>query len=817
MRKISLLLALIAGLLAGPAQAANFSAKDAAAATIIFTNPGNCTTGCTPIFSWFDSTGVNAVAVLTAGADGASNSANGGLTYGRNLVFNGTTWDRWTGLVTAAQSGTWNITNISGTVSLPTGAATSAAQATGNASLSSIDGKTPALGQALAAASVPVILPAATITTLTPPTTVTANLGTLNGAATAAKQPAIGTAGVASADILTVQGIASMTPLLATVTGTVTANQGGTWNITNISGTVSLPTLASTSTKQSDGSQKTQIVDGIGNVIASTSNNLNVQCANCSGSGVSTADEATMTPGASLFAGSGGFFQTTATSNALTTGQQGMFQVTANRALFTNLRNAAGTEIATAGTPLQVSLANTATNATAVKVDGSAVTQPVSGTVTTTPPANASTNVAQINGVTPLMGNGVTGTGSQRVTIASDNTAFAVNAAATLNAETTKVIGTVRNVGNAGGIFDAIGQNVAAPANWMQMGCQFNTSPTTITTTNGSPCQMDNAGNIKVNIAAGASSGAVAQGSTTSGQTGGLTQAAVTTAAPTYTTAQTSPLSLTTAGELRTFDSQVLAAVNAATPAGTNIIGKVGIDQTTPGTTNGVQVNAALPAGTNVIGHVIADTGSTTAVTALPAIPTGTNIIGSVKLMDTAGTNVGTIKAASTAPVATDTSLVTALNPNSPGIIALGATTKSASVPTTPPTDIGTTPIGSLSSQYPSNSSAAAVPITASATGTTAATTATLAAAVGKTTYICGFSMRSVATAAAAGNATVTGTITGTLNFTHGTGATPTVIPNDQRFNPCIPASATNTSIAVVSPAAGTGGVMSVTAWGFQL
>ena len=36
--------------------------------------------------------------------------------------------------------------------------------------------------------------------------------------------------------------------------------------------------------------------------------------------------------------------------------------------------------------------------------------------------------------------------------------------------------------------------------------------------------------------------------------------------------------------------------------AGSNIVGKVGIDQTTPGTTNGVQVNAALPAGSNIIG-----------------------------------------------------------------------------------------------------------------------------------------------------------------------------------------------------------------------
>ncbi len=38
--------------------------------------------------------------------------------------------------------------------------------------------------------------------------------------------------------------------------------------------------------------------------------------------------------------------------------------------------------------------------------------------------------------------------------------------------------------------------------------------------------------------------------------------------------------------------------------AGTSLLGKVGIDQTTPGTTNGVQVVAALPTGTNRIGTV---------------------------------------------------------------------------------------------------------------------------------------------------------------------------------------------------------------------
>jgi hypothetical protein len=70
--------------------------------------------------------------------------------------------------IPVSQSGTWNLLNITGTVSLPTGASTSALQTATNASLASIDTKTPALGQALAAASVPVVLTAAQLTALTP-------------------------------------------------------------------------------------------------------------------------------------------------------------------------------------------------------------------------------------------------------------------------------------------------------------------------------------------------------------------------------------------------------------------------------------------------------------------------------------------------------------------------------------------------------------------------------------------------------------------------------------------------------------------------
>jgi hypothetical protein len=119
---------------------------------------------------------------------------------------------------------------------------------------------------------------------------------------------------------------------------------------------------------------------------------------------------------------------------------------------------------------------------------------------------------------------------------------------------------------------------------------------------------------------------------------------------------------------------------------------------------------------------------------------------------------------------------------------------------------------------YPGLPTLAAVPETISATGTTGATTATLAAAVGKTTYICGFAIRANATAAATGNATVTGTITGTMNFTQWTAPLASGIGLvEERFWPCVAASATNTTIAVVSAAPGSGGVVSVSAWGFQL
>jgi hypothetical protein len=77
----------------------------------------------------------------------------------------------------------------------------------------------------------------------------------------------------------------------------------------------------------------------------------------------------------------------------------------------------------------------------------------------------------------------------------------------------------------------------------------------------------------------------------------------------------------------------------ATLQAGSAVVGKVGIDQTTPGTTNGVQVNAALPAGSNVIGKVSIDQttpGTTNGVQVNAALPAGANRIGKATIRNSA-------------------------------------------------------------------------------------------------------------------------------------------------------------------------------------
>lgn len=298
--------------------------------------------------------------------------------------------------------------------------------------------------------------PLPTTSTFTPSGTQDVNLTKILGAApsltnplwvfpaTGATFPISGTVSATQSGTWTVQpgNTANTTAWLVTGTGGTFPVTGTFWQATQpvsgtfwqatqpVSGTfwqatqpisaasLPLPALAATSTKQSDGTQKTQIVDGSGNVIGATSNALNVNIS--SGFGTTIAVTQSTSP---WVVSNGGTFAVQATLSAETTKVIG----TVNQG--TSPWVVSGTVTANAGTNLNTSLL-------ALESGGNLAT--LAGGVTASVYQH---NTKQINGVVPLMGNGVTGTGSQRVTIASDNTAFSVNA--TLSAETTKVIGTV--------------------------------------------------------------------------------------------------------------------------------------------------------------------------------------------------------------------------------------------------------------------------------------------------------------------------------------------------------------------------------------
>lgn len=265
----------------------------------------------------------------------------------------------------------------------------------------------------------------------------------------------------------------------------------------------------------------------------------------------------------------------------------------------TVINNSSGTEVGTSANPTQVSLANTGANSNKLLVTPDSVALP----------SNQSVNESQINGVAPLMGNGVTGTGSQRVTIASDNTAFAVNS--TLSAETTKVIGTV----NQGTSPWVVSGTVTANA-----GTNLNTSLLAV----------ESGGNlaaIKTDVDKIPSQG---QALAAASMPVVLPSAQITTLTPPSNTGYALDASLTT------LDTDVKS--NITLHAGTNLIGKVGIDQTTPGTTNKVSIGTdgvvsttttdTAPVTQNV---TVIDSASTSTISSNQQIlVTGTPTVGSV-------------------------------------------------------------------------------------------------------------------------------------------------------------------------------------------
>ncbi len=361
-------------------------------------------------------------------------------------------------VVPASQSGTWNITNVSGTISLPTGASTLAEQQTQTTALQLID-----------------------------------NLPLTQGATTSGQSGVLAQGAVTTAAPTYTTGQTSPLSLQTDGSVRVAVTNGGaggtsaTDNSTFTGGSTAITPMGALY----DTTPPT-ITDGnIGAPRMNSSRQLVVECAAGCTAGGSFADNAAFTFGTTAISINGHVFDDVA-PNAATENSAAAPRMSANRVPYAQLRDAAGNERGAnvnASNQLTVSVDNTVTVgshavtnvgtfATQAAQSGTWTVQP-GNTANTTPwlvrphdgtnagtikaastaavatdtalvvavspnntiaatqsgawslSANQSVNVAQINGVAATMGNGIAGTGVQRVTVASDSTGTTIATQAT--------------------------------------------------------------------------------------------------------------------------------------------------------------------------------------------------------------------------------------------------------------------------------------------------------------------------------------------------------------------------------------------------
>lgn len=540
--------------------------------------------------------------------------------------------------ITASQGGSWTV-GLTGTVPLPTGAATSALQLTLNSLLpGALDGtgglKTHEQGT---------VAVTGTFFQGTQPVSA-AVLPLPTGAATAAKQPALGTAGAASSDVLSVQGVASMTPLKTDSSATTQPISASA---------LPLPSGASTAAKQA----------ALGTAGSPSADVITVQGAT-SMTALKTDASATTQPisatalplptgaatDASLTGGTQRTKLTDGTTNAAVKAASTAAGATDPALVVAISPN--NTIAATESGTWTVQPGNTP-NTTAWKVDNSAVTQPGSSAIqdpaflapgSTSAPSKAPVVMGKTADGTPqyvplpLAAGGGSVIVSGTLSSAGAADAVSTGAPTTFNANAV-CTGALLLAGQQSAGFQLNSGTLAATLTASYSMEASGTNFTTTTFASGSTIVVTNPNALiqtQINLVGGARRVQVCTTAYTLGSATGFATATFVQSASSLGTVAVSSLPALPAGTNvighMIADSGSTTAVTSlpSTPAGTNLIGKVGIDQTTPGTTNGVQINAALPAGTNIIGHTINDTGSTTAVTSLPALPAGSNTIGAV-------------------------------------------------------------------------------------------------------------------------------------------------------------------------------------------
>lgn len=304
----------------------------------------------------------------------------------------------------------------------------------------------------------------------------------------------------------------------------------------------------------------------------------------------------------------------------------------------------------------------------------------VTGTVTSNQGgAPWSFNQTQVNGVAVSTGNGIAGTGTQRVTIASDNTAFTVNAAqataSNLNATVVgtgtfaaQVTGTVtanqggapwsQNITQVGGSSLTLGQKAAASS--IPVVTQLDSSPATQNIT-----VQDTASTTT----SGFNSQSFITGTPTTNSTASFTIASFNTAIIQATGTWTGTI-------------QTEVSFDGGTTWFIRGIKQSGVTYVSSAFTSNFQGQMGVAGCTNIrVRATAAMTGTATVLIVATVNVESAVVINPIALKDSTTQSItSTIKAASTAAAATDTAIVVALSPNSTGIIS----TKTDLTPSSP-------------------------------------------------------------------------------------------------------------------------------------
>lgn len=649
-----------------------------------------------------DSTGVNMAAgnldasgnllvnVAAGGGSGGTSSsfaaafpATGtaiGAKNGANMVFVG-----------ADASNNLNVNVAAGTVGIAAGTAVIGHVIVDTAPTTTVTG-TVALGAGTAVIG-HVVVDTAPTTAIT-----AASLPLPTGASTAARQPALGTAGTPSVDVLSVQGVASGTPLhvvvdtapTTTVTGTIAATQSGSWTVTANAGTgtmavsatsLPLPTGAATSAKQPAlGTAGTPSADvlSVQGVTSGTPFHVVVDTApttTVTGTVTANAGSGPFPVGGTVASGAtdsgnpvkvGGVYHTSLPT--LTDGQRGDLQIDANGILKVAIASGGGS----GGTASSFGAAFPATGTAAGFLDSTGVNMAAGN-------LDASGNLLVAIGA----GGGSGGTAST-VGAAVPSTATAVGFSDGTNMQLAHVFdadsgaGTewvtgvsLRGSGSGGSVelatasnplrTDPTGTTIQPVSGTVTLGAGtavvghviVDTAPTTAITAAALPLPTGAATAAK-QPALGTAGTASTDVITVQGIASGTALAVSGTVTAHAQDGAGNALTSTSAGSLRPLDvivydttgtaiapgTEYTEGDTAATPSGSAVFfqGATNLMHVVSAT-NPLPVTTTLGAGTAVIGHVIVDTAPTTAITAaaLP-LPTGASTAAKQPALGTAGT-----------------------------------------------------------------------------------------------------------------------------------------------------------------------------------